>query len=376
MKRTLCLILCLCFALGLSVTAAADSQIITTPASGYTAAEQVDYEIYTGPVKVNSNTVNVTDVVVNWGARGEDATFLSTYAQEYYVNEYTWENLSSLAGGTGTSDAYESALYKGLQDMMKAHHAKITNYQETRAYYGFTDCVRNDYSQLSSFYSGRIISSLWNGSTYNREHTWPNSKGLGGNDENDIMMLRPTVSSENSSRGNTAYGESAGYFDPGVSVRGDCARIVLYTYVRWGNTSYMWGKSGVMESMDVLLKWMEEDPVDTWEMGRNDSVESITGVRNVFVDFPELAWLLFGREVPEDITTPSGSTKAEPAPTDPPTEPSTAPATQPSEEPTATDPAPTEPPVDSPNSNGWILPVVLLLGGSAALIFILKKRTA
>ena len=40
-------------------------------------------------------------------------------------------------------------------------------------------------------------------------------------------------------------------------------------------------------------------------MGRNDSVQSITGVSNVFVDYPEYAWLLFGQEVPE-MVTPSG----------------------------------------------------------------------
>jgi hypothetical protein len=68
----------------------------------------------------------------------------------------------------------------------------------------------------------------------------------------------------------------------------------------------MWGSSGVMENVDVLLKWMEEDPVDTWELGRNDSVEAITGTRNVFVDYPELAFLMFNREVPKSMTTPSG----------------------------------------------------------------------
>ena len=41
-------------------------------------------------------------------------------------------------------------------------------------------------------------------------------------------------------------------------------------------------------------------------MGRNDAVQSITGTRNVFVDYPEYAYLLFGREVPESLVTPSG----------------------------------------------------------------------
>ena len=102
------------------------------------------------------------------------------------------------------------------------------------------------------------------------------------------------------------------YYDPNkesggkLNLHGDVARIMLYVYVRWGNTGMMWGSSGVIESRDVLLAWMEEDPVDTWELGRNDSVQSITGTRNVFVDYPELAFLMFGEEIPDDMPTPSG----------------------------------------------------------------------
>ncbi len=281
---------------------AAGDAVITTSPTGYTKAQDVEYVIVSGSV-------------VNWGARGENCTFLTTYAESYYTDSYGWDQLSDLDGGTGTSDAYTSQLYKALQEMMQAKHTKQQGYQDTRPYYQYTDCVSNDYSLISSFYSGNTVASKWTGSTYNREHIWPKSKCLYTDktrDSADIMMLRATITSENSSRGNSAYGESGGYFDPGVSVRGDCARMVLYGYVRWGNTGKMWGTSGVMESLDVLLKWMEEDPVDTWEMGRNDSVQSITGVRNVFVDFPEYAWLLFGKQVPENMVTPSSNESKKP----------------------------------------------------------------
>ena len=78
------------------------------------------------------------------------------------------------------------------------------------------------------------------------------------------MMLRPTSTSENSSRGNTAYGQSSNYYDPNdesngkYNLHGDVARIFLYVYVRWGNRNSAWGTSGVMENVDVLLAWMEE----------------------------------------------------------------------------------------------------------------------
>ena len=251
--------------------------------------------------------------IYNWGIREEDATFLTIYAEDFYEDaNVDFDDLAALAGGT-QSTASSSALYKKLQSIMKSAHDYETSYNATRDLYQYTDCTGDNYNKISSFYSGKSIGPSWDsGSTWNREHTWPNSKGLGGNDENDIMMLRPTSVSENSSRGNTAYGKSSGYYNPNsesggkYDLRGDVARICLYVYVRWGNTSKMWGSGGVMENLNVLLLWMEEDPVDTWEMGRNDSVQAITGTRNVFVDYPELAWLLFSEEVPDDMVTPSG----------------------------------------------------------------------
>ena len=266
--------------------------------------------------------------IYNWGTRGETATSLSPNAEAFYTST-SYDALSQKTGGTGTSDAPSSALYAALQSLMVNNHSYQTSYEATKTLYQYTDCQNSgkDTKEMSSFYSGDPIGPAWDGgSTWNREHTWPNSKGdAAGNGENDIMMLRPTASSENGSRGNKAYGEDtgAGYYDPNsvsggtYNLRGDVARIILYVYVRWGctntgakyNPDDIFGTAGVFESLDVLLDWMEEDPVDTWEMGRNDSVQSITGTRNVFVDYPEFAFLLFGAEIPTDMTTPSGEAK-------------------------------------------------------------------
>lgn len=284
--------------------ASGTSFTVTTP-SGYTNANDVKY-------------VKSGNYVANWGARGENCTFLSTYAQDFYTGDYTYTAMQNVSGGTGTSDAPKSNLYKSLQKLMTSKHTHKTSYTETKGLYKYTDCLLSDYNYISSFYSGEELESAW-GNGWNREHTWPDSKGLGGKDREDIIMLRPTSTSENSKRGNNAYGESSSCYNPNQEMsgqnpqgdlRGDCARIFLYVYVRWGitdgNGKYTtWGTSGVMESLPVLLKWMEEDPVDTWEMGRNDAVQSITGTRNVFVDYPEYAWRLFGETIPDDISTPS-----------------------------------------------------------------------
>ncbi len=296
--------------LALALLACISAPVFSATAS---AAEPTGY---TDPSEVTYNKSG--SYIYNWGVRGEESTFLSTYAQSFYEGSYVYSVLSDKAGGTAQADAPSSELYASLQTLMKSKQTEETTYGETRYQYCYTDCEGGG-GAISCFYTQKDIGPDWDqGKTWNREHTWPNSKGDdSGNGENDIMMLRPADSSTNSSRGNKAYGEgdSKTFYDPdqdlpeGSSVRGDCARITLYVYTRWGNTRSMWGASGVIESLNILLKWMEEDPVDTWEMGRNDAVQAITGTRNVFVDYPEYAWLLFGKEIPSDMVTPSGEAK-------------------------------------------------------------------
>ncbi len=271
-------------------------------------ADNVDY-VYSG------------DYIYNWGERGEVATFLSQNAENFYEdNNTSYAELSALPGGSTESAVPLSALYKKLHNLMESNHDYKTSYDATKNLFQYTDC-ENSGGKISSFYSGTPIGPSWNGG-WNREHTWPNSKGdKSGNGENDLMMLRPTSTSENSSRGNKAYGQSSGYYHPNsesngqYDLRGDVARIVLYVYVRWEctntgsgyNPNGIFGTDGVFESKELLLDWMEADPVDTWELGRNDSAESILGTRNVFVDYPELAFLLYNEEIPADYTTPSGN---------------------------------------------------------------------
>ena len=102
-NRVLSLLLVLAMAVslfaGLSLTVNAGSVPAVDP-TGITCAEDVEY------VKVGS-------YVCNWGARGEDCTFLSTYAQAYYTGNYTFEKMSVLAGGTQQT-APSSALYTSL----------------------------------------------------------------------------------------------------------------------------------------------------------------------------------------------------------------------------------------------------------------------
>ena len=95
---------------------------ITTTPTGYTSAADVNY---------------VTDgkYIANWGARGEDCVFLSSYAQNFYTGSNTFEVLSALTGGSNQSNAPRSALYAALKSFMTSKHSYETSYEATKELY-------------------------------------------------------------------------------------------------------------------------------------------------------------------------------------------------------------------------------------------------
>ena len=262
----------------------------------------------------------------NSGERHVVCTTLNgTGAEDYYTsNGATYDKLSSLSS---------SSLLTSLRTLLKTTHKKQTSYDNCRDYADETDCENGNTTIITlytSYVSGQSEYNSGNG--WNREHVWP--KSLGGFNTSgagaDLHHIRPSENKTNGDRGNLKYGEVSGgtaskgnlsgivggykgsYYEPLDNVKGDVARICLYVYVRYGGElSKCNSITNVFQSVDVLLDWCELDPVDTWEMGRNEVVENIQGNRNVFIDYPEYAWLLFGREVPSGMTTPSGEANGE-----------------------------------------------------------------
>ena len=264
----------------------------------------------------------------NSGQRGVVCTTLSgTSAGSYYSGTYTYDSLSQMNANT---------LKSSLRSLMKSTHTYDSSDNDCHYMANQTDCENEngkDNKLLLLYTSYTATQSQWNG--WNREHVWPQSLG-GGNTSGggaDLHHIRPSDAGVNSSRGNKKYGESGAnatskygsnpatgylggtynstYFEPNDNVKGDVARICLYVLVRWGSD---WGADSITEvfqSVDVLLEWCELDPVDTWEMGRNEVIQAIQGNRNVFIDYPEYAWILYDREIPDDMVTPSGMAKAQ-----------------------------------------------------------------
>lgn len=261
----------------------------------------------------------------NSGTRGVTCNSLSgTNADQYYTGSYTYSELSQQ-----TADN----LLSSLRSLTTSNHTTTTSYNYCRDYAYRTDCQKEDQTVVL-LYTGYVADQDdFSGSApgWNREHVWP--QNLGGFDTSgvgaDLHHIRPDDVTTNGDRGNKLFGNVSGgteslgsslcnnmlggwydnsYFEPLDSVKGDVARICLYVYVRYGSTySKCSDITNVFKDTATLLEWMEMDPVDTWEMGRNVVVEGIQGNRNPFIDYPELAWQLFGQEAPDGYVTPSGS---------------------------------------------------------------------
>ncbi len=189
-------------------------------------------------------------------------------------------------------------------------------------------------SNVICFYTGWSYgkTDFGNGSEeWNREHVWSKSHGDFGDsppEGTDIHQLRPTDASVNSAKNNrdfdtgiTQYIDGSGptecykdtdIWEPRDEVKGDVARIIFYMATRYEgenseedleivdyvdtapNYEPLYGK------LTTLLQWHQDDPVDDWEIGRNDIVYySYQNNRNPYVDHPEYVNSIWGSTNPE-----------------------------------------------------------------------------
>jgi len=158
---------------------------------------------------------------------------------------------------------------------------------------------------------------------WNREHTYPRSRG-GFNsieqDDNadginvywethadslrhansDAHALRAADGPENSSRGNQHYGQYNGPSGNLGSFKGDVARSVLYLAVRYNGLEVVNGfpsVTGQLGDLATLLNWHRNDPPDDFEMNRNNVIYNWQINRNPFIDMPDLVEYIWGNNV-------------------------------------------------------------------------------
>ncbi|HEX5563324.1 MAG TPA: endonuclease, partial [Sporosarcina sp.] len=215
---------------------------------------------------------------------------------------------------------YKHAIGKEGQELKAALHDIISDHRKL-SYAQVWDALKetdkdpNNPNNVILFYSGESRSKDKNGGNvgdWNREHVWAKSHGDFGTTVGpgtDIHNLRPTDVQVNSTRGNLDfdYGGSsvkgcdgcfktANSWEPPDRVKGDVARILFYMATRYEagdkvdlelNELLNNGSNPYHGKLSVLLEWHEMDPVDAFEMNRNNTIEQLQGNRNPFIDHPE-----------------------------------------------------------------------------------------
>ena len=193
-----------------------------------------------------------------------------------------------------------------------------------------SDRDTTDNENVILFYTGWSVNAAqeYNNNTgWSREHVWAKSHGDFGTTigaGTDVHHLRPADITVNSARNNKDFDDGGSLYvdgdgatecysdadswEPRDAVKGDVARMLFYMAVRYEGegdepdlelldevNTFDLNESGkgYMGKLSTLLEWNKEDPVDSFEIHRNDVIYSYQKNRNPFIDHPEFVDLIW-----------------------------------------------------------------------------------
>jgi endonuclease I len=197
-----------------------------------------------------------------------------------------------------------------------------TSYGQAKTMLQYTDESVTNPGFLYGLYDGDLIKATWdNGASWNREHVWACSQMQitsqarpdedTKNHSTDLQILRVACGPSNGEHGNKFYDNEntsitlfpnitsnlVGHHTYAGDFRGDIARILFYQYTRYAglklNDALDVNDNVSMGKLSTLLSWNELDPVDAFEISRNNRIYGYQGNRNPFVDYPDLANKIF-----------------------------------------------------------------------------------
>lgn len=208
---------------------------------------------------------------------------------------------------TGTDGATLSTQLGSL-----LNNAITRSYGDARTLLQVVDEDPNNLNNVILVYNNASVNSTWDsGVTWNREHTWPRSLGVGdsGSDNSDLHQLHPCNPSINSSRGNKQFGTLPGQWDPnsyGFNYRGRMARMAFYMKTRY---SYL--NIPTLGSQSLFIDWHFQEMPGELENTRNDRIYTYQQNRNAFADHPEWVWAIFGTGPSDAQIVIAGETPSE-----------------------------------------------------------------
>lgn len=271
----------------------------------------------------NNLKIRIVDndfVVAPWGTP-LNSTFgivQSTQSSGYYdsLDGLSGANLEqALQNIVAEEGVVRAQTYTDIIDVLKAADQNPANSNQVWQVYVEEGRPKLDYQTTSN-----------NIGTWNREHTFPRSRGgFNSIDLDDIAdgkevfwntnadslrhansdahALRASYGPENSIRNNQFYGPGEYEGPSGTlgSFKGDVARSVLYMQIRYNGLHVVNGypddEIGKFGDLATLLEWHRNDPPDDYEMNRNNVVYTWQYNRNPFIDEPDLVEYLWGIHV-------------------------------------------------------------------------------
>jgi endonuclease I len=214
----------------------------------------------------------------------------------------------------GLEGLYGDALLLALRTLINDGVTR-TSYEEAKTILADSDVDPNDSSKVLTIYSRESVNRTWDSTSWHREHVWPNSR-LGvprvsesqRNIASDLHNLRAIVPSVNSSRSNRFFDEESAVtslsFYPGEEDEGDVFRILMYMITMYPElelineilendpeTNYTL-EGAKLGKFSTIIHWHFNDPVDDFEVHRNNIIYSHQNNRNPFIDHPHFVELI------------------------------------------------------------------------------------
>lgn len=290
---------------------------VTTQAPVTTTEKVTTAPVVTTTAPITSVTIWQTTTTANyssvWTTPLTDKLSLDNISDYYKTFDY---NCITTYSGVDLI-TYVQSFIKKMPYMASQSYGSI------RYDYYRSDASLTDSSKVVLFYCQEEIAAKWDGNKWNREHVFCQSTGGFGTNVDvgyDLHHVRPTDAVVNSTRNNNPYGTVSvhnsstevharytpnqslagwlkdGVFEPLDSVKGDVARICFYVsvcyYMRYSNIEL--SKIVSDKTLKTILEWNKLDPVDALEAQRNNVAYELQGNRNIFIDYPELADVIWG----------------------------------------------------------------------------------
>ena len=283
----------------------ASSSIVTSSSSDVSTSETISPS---SQDDTSSDASSTTSSSAPESSSTVDSSSSSTSSSSQIDEDPNWKMNLSLRG---------AEFRNALQTIMAGKQTRTTDYSSCLSIGAKAAAYPNaNSSTFVPFYHD--ASKLATTGQCNREHTWPNSRGSGKSGPGaDPFIIRPTLTSENSDRGNLFYGTGSKEWDPAScgfeASRGESARVILYA-------ATMYYKNGLslsnnpsdstnlktMGTLSTLLTWNNTYAPTPIEIQINNYLSNNGYGRNPFVDHPEYAsyiWDrngLLGGEIPPD----------------------------------------------------------------------------